>query len=272
MSAAEDRPTPIERSGRSPAMSALDEGILVRLHDAIALERSLEVQLSQARDATRSLIRNGQDRLASKTSSTLTWLALESATGLTQSGLRSRATLGTGTGSEEARRLAHRSAAEARLTVNHPDRFAPATVTAAARLTGTPVSTTVAMPRSTLTVLSQLRQAGGRSWCARTQPPQRPVPGQTDVDRPGTSPPWTTRSSWPPAQKSSVSAPCTRWVASAPSSYTVPVRVDGEHLDRRHQPLARAHRVAGGARRGVPDRRPPAMASTTSSTRWSAPP
>ena len=141
MSAAEDRPTPIERSGRSPAMSALDEGILVRLHDAIALERSLEVQLSQARDATRSLIRNGQDRLASKTSSTLTWLALESATGLTQSGLRSRATLGTGTGSEEARRLAHRSAAEARLTVNHPDRFAPATVTAAARLTGTPVST-----------------------------------------------------------------------------------------------------------------------------------
>lgn len=124
-------------------MKLTDEQILVELRSALTRERELETQLEQAREATRGLVRVGWARVARQTPepSGLTWPDLEDATGLTRSGLRSRALMGTGLGPEEARRLAVQARAEATAKVNNPGRFDPATVTAAARLMGRNLST-----------------------------------------------------------------------------------------------------------------------------------
>lgn len=135
--------TEMSAPSNEPDASLTDDEFLAQMGDALEAERASKAQFARDCETTRLLVRHGWDRVAGKAAvpSSLTWSDLEAVTGLTRSGLRSRAMLGTGVGPEEARRLEHRAAKDARDRINHPGPNDPATITAAARLLGIPVST-----------------------------------------------------------------------------------------------------------------------------------
>ncbi len=126
-----------------PDVSLTDDEFLAQTKERFEAEQVEREHFAQTCEINRLFVRHGWDRVAGKTTepSSLTWSDLEAVTGLTRSGLRSRAMLGTGVGPGEARRLKQRAAREARDQVNNPGAHDPATVTAAARLLGIPVST-----------------------------------------------------------------------------------------------------------------------------------